>query len=829
MHDTPGFKKVSDWFTLKKWTAFDFQKDAWAAYNRGENGLLNAPTGSGKTYALWLAPIIEFINENPDDFLKKKNNGLQVLWITPLKALAKDIHKAQERAVSELGLQWQVGSRTGDTSGSKRIKQLKNMPEGLLITPESLHLLFTQPNHGDFFKNIKLIVVDEWHELLGTKRGVMTELAIQHIKSFKKDVRIWGISATIGNLEEAHDVLLGKSFKRSSNDRFQNSTILRSDIHKLLNTETLIPKNTERFSFTGYLGLKMLPDVIHIVKSSNSTLIFTNTRAQTEIWYQEMLNFEPELAGQMAIHHGSLGSDVRAWVEQSLHDNKLKAVVCTSTLDLGVDFSPVETIVQIGSPKGVARALQRAGRSGHRPGATSKMYFVPSHALEMLEFAALQDAMKLKESESREPLLKPFDVLIQYLVTLAVGDGFKAKDVFKEVRKTYAFKGLLEIELEWILNFITTGGGALYAYDEYRRVVEEAGVYKVVDKSIALRHRLSIGTIMSNASLKVKFLKGGSIGTIEEQFITRISPGDTFWFAGRSLKLVRIKDMTVYVQSDASKTGIVPRWLGGRISLSPQLSQEIRRKIDQVANGVFKDEEVRALEPLLKTQQRVSALPKLDELLIEKITTREGHHIFLYPFEGRSLHEGLAALLAYRISKLQPITFSIAMNDYGIELLSDTEIPLENALRAGLFTTENLLEDMYASINSTEMAKRAFREVARVSGLVFQGFPGKVKMNRHLQASAEMIFEVLEQYDPGNLLIQQAFDEVLKTQVNEARLMEVLKEFSARKIIIKTPERLTPFAFPIFADRLREKVSSENFKDRIAKMQMQLEKYADEL
>jgi ATP-dependent Lhr-like helicase len=826
MNDTPGFQRITDWFSLKKWTPFDFQKDTWAAYNRGESGLLNAPTGSGKTYALWLAPVIEFINENPDDFLKKKNNGLQVLWISPLKALAKDIQKAQQTAVSELGLKWEVGSRTGDTAASRRIKQLKNMPEGLLITPESLHLLFTQPNHGDFFKNIKLIVVDEWHELLGTKRGVMTELAIQHIRTFKKDVRIWGISATIGNLDEARNVLLGNSFKRTVS---KNSPIIRSDIHKLLKTETIIPKNTERFSFTGYLGLKMLPDMIDIVKRSNSTLIFTNTRAQTEIWYQEMLNFEPELAGQMAIHHGSLGGDVRSWVEQSLHDGKLKAVVCTSTLDLGVDFSPVETIVQIGSPKGVARALQRAGRSGHRPGETSRMYFVPSHALEMLEFAALQDAMRKKESESREPLLKPYDVLIQYLVTLAVGDGFKKEKVFKEIRKTYAFKNLHEIEFEWILNFITTGGGALFAYDEYRRVVEENGVFKVTDKPIALRHKLSIGTIMSNASLVVQFLKGGKIGTIEEQFITRLAPGDTFWFAGRSLKLVRIKDMTVYVQSDTSKTGIVPRWLGGRISLSPQLSQEIRRKIDEVAKDVFKDEEVRALEPLLKTQQRVSALPKLDELLIEKITTREGYHIFIYPFEGRSLHEGLAALLAYRISKLQPITFSIAMNDYGIELLSDTEISLENALSAGLFKTENLLEDMYASINSTEMAKRAFREVARVSGLVFQGFPGKVKMNRHLQASAEMIFEVLEQYDPGNLLIQQAFDEVLKTQVNEARLTEVLKEFQTRTIVLKTPPRLTPFAFPIFADRLREKVSSESFKDRIAKMQMQLEKYADEL
>lgn len=807
------------WFKQRNWQPFPFQKEVWQAYLEGYSGLLNAPTGSGKTYALWIPCLLDFIRDNPDSYQEKRGNGLQVLWITPLKALAKDISFAMQRVCNDLEIPWQVAVRSGDTTQSQRQKQLRQMPECLITTPESLHLLFTQKDYSRHVRNLRCLIVDEWHELLGTKRGIQVELAAAHLKQLRPQLCIWGISATIGNLEQAKDILLGPHSATPS-------LIIKANIAKQLEVHSILPDQVEKFPWAGHLGLRLIDKIIPIIDKSKTTLLFTNTRAQTEIWYQTLLHRVPDLAGQMAMHHGSLDSEVRNWVEEALHQGILKLVVCTSSLDLGVDFRPVETVIQVGSPKGISRFIQRAGRSGHQPGAISIIYFLPTHSLELIESAAIQEAIRQKIFESRKPLEKSFDVLIQYLVTLAVGEGFEEKSLFKEIKSTFCFQQLTLPEWQWALCFITTGGSSLGQYDEFTKVICEDNIYKVTNRRTAMRHRLSVGTIVSDPVLKVKFVSGGYIGTVEESFIARLNIGDHFWFAGRNLKLERIKDMTVLVSRARGKSGIIPRWSGGRMPLSTQLAAMIRYKLDQFIRRDYDDIELKAIAPLLYLQDEWSALPDSHSFLIEKIRSGEGHHIFMYPFAGRTVHEILSALIAWRISRIQPISFSIAMNDYGFELLSDQEIPLEEALELDLFSTDHLMEDILQSVNSTEMAKRRFREIAAIAGLIFQGYPGKNIGNKHLQASAQILYDVFTEYDPDNLLLQQALDEALHQHVEKAALYTVFEAISSQKILIQYPPKPTPFAFPIMVDRLREKISSETLEDRIFKMQMQLEEYA---
>ncbi|MEQ8926983.1 MAG: helicase-related protein, partial [Fulvivirga sp.] len=556
-------------------------------------------------------------------------------------------------------------------------------------------------------------------------------------------------------------------------------------------------------------------------ENSNSTLIFTNTRSFAEIWYQKLLERAPQLAGIMAMHHGSISRELRDWVEDQLYHGQLKAVVCTSSLDLGVDFRPVETIIQVGSPKGVARFMQRAGRSGHAPGELSKIYFVPTHSLELIEAAALRTAIKDGIVEDRIPYLRSFDVLIQYLITLAVSEGFRSKDIFKEVKSTFSYNSISEDEWHWLLNFITTGGASLSAYDEYRKVELEDGIYKVNDRRIAMRHRMSIGTIVSDVSLKVKYTSGKYIGTVEEYFISRLNPGDVFWFAGRNLELVRIKGMDVQVRNTNKKAKAVPSWQGGRMPLSSQLSVMLRKKLHELTKPDLMDPELQFIKPLMQLQQERSYLPTKDEFLIEYFKSDEGYHVLMYPFEGRFVHEGMAALIALRLSRITPITLSIAMNDYGFELLSDKEIPIYEAVETDILTTDDLWKDIQAGINSVEMGRRRFRDIASISGLVFKGYPGNQIKDRHIQSSSQLFFDVFNDYESDNLLLLQAYEEVMDFQLEEARIRQALIRINNQKIVITEPQKPTPFAFPIMVDRLREKVTSEKLEDRVKKMQLQ--------
>ncbi|HVM89421.1 MAG TPA: ligase-associated DNA damage response DEXH box helicase [Puia sp.] len=834
LNKTIGFKIIYNWLHSKNLEPFLFQEETWQHIISGNSGLVNAPTGCGKTFSVFLGALIDFINHHPNDYTGRSKNGLQLLWVTPLRALAKDIGRAMEEVIAELGMNWKIGIRNGDTDSGERQKQKRQMPEVLIITPESLHLLLAQKNYPDFFQRLKIIAIDEWHELLGSKRGVQVELAISRIvnagsscecpvmsgagdsqlTAHGPQLSIWGISATIGNLEEAKEVLLSSLQT--------DGVIVKAQIRKNIDIESVIPDEIEKYPWSGHLGIKLIHKVIPIIHKSRTTLIFINTRGMSETWYQKLLMASPDLAGALALHHGSIDMDLRIWVEEALHQGKLKAVVCTASLDLGVDFRPVETVIQVGSPKGVARFLQRAGRSGHQPGEVSKIYFLPTHSLELVEAAALKTAMDLNFIESRQPMVLCFDVLIQYLSTLAISEGFSPKQIFREIKSTYCFKEMTEEEWQKILHFITEGGIALQQYDEFKKVEIINGLYKITGRKVAMQHRLSIGTIVSDAMMKVKFVGGGYVGVIEEYFISKLSPGDVFTLAGRNLEYVMIKDMTAFVRKSDAKKSIVPSWQGGRMPLSANLGFMLRRKLNETFTKGKKEIELEILKPLFELQENLSHVPKEKELLIEHIETDDGYHLFAYPFEGRLVHEAMAALLAYRISRIMPITFSFAMNDYGFELLSDQPIPVDDTNIYELFSLDNLSEDIQRSVNSAEMAKRKFRDIAVIGGLVFQGYPGEYIKTRHIQSSASLLFNVLSEYDRNNLLLRQSYNEVMEQQMEEARLRNMLERIQKGKIVITFPQQLTPFCFPLKVDSMRENFSSEQLEDRVKRMQLRL-------
>lgn len=807
------FHIAEDWFAQQNRKPFAFQKQTWTVFLQGKNGLLNAPTGSGKTYALWVPVVLNYIKRNPD-YKTKTKPGLKAVWITPLRALSVEIRQAGQKLADDLQTGLTVAIRSGDTTQAERASQKTKMPDWLITTPESLQLLLASKDYAKTFRDCDAIVVDEWHELLGTKRGVQMELALSRLKTIAPQLKIWGISATIGNLELAREVLLG-----THSAAYENSVLIRAQFHKKINVTSIIPEKMETYPWRGHMGLHLIDEVAQIVRKSRTTLIFTNVRSACELWFQALLEKYPEFAGEMAMHHGSIDRETRLWVENAIRNEELKVVVCTSSLDLGVDFAPVETIIQVGGPKGVARFLQRAGRSGHQPGKPSNIYFLATHAMELIEASALRKAVAETIVEDRVPYLNSYDVLIQYLNTLAVSDGFFAADIFPEVRSTFCYQNLSAENWNWVLNFITHGSQSLQVYDEYKKVeIEADGRFKVNNRRIAMQHRMQIGTIVGDAVLSVKYLSGGYLGSVEEWFISKLQPGDTFTFAGKKLEFYRVKNMEVLVRkADPKKDSKTVSWMGGRLSFSAQMSELLRQELYK-ANTENLTPELKALEPMFNRQRKESIVPNANQFLIETFKTREGFHAVFYPFEGRFVHEAMASLLSYRISLLSPITFSLAYNDYGFELLSDQPIEMQSVFDNNLFTTEYLHHDLQKSLNATEMARRKFRDIAVIAGLVFTGMPGRPVKTKHLQSGSQLLFEVFRDYEPDNLLMQQAYIETFEHQLEEGRLLEAMQRINQQQTVWKRCEKPTPFSFPIITDRLREKLSSETLAERIKKM-----------
>ena len=817
--------QIESWFIGRGWTPADFQREVWKHWRAGRSGLIHAPTGSGKTLAAWGGPVLAALARQAADptpaLPPPKRRGvsprpLRVLWVTPLRALAADTHANIAQFAQDLGLNWRVLRRTGDSGSAERARLARGEADALVTTPESLSLMLSYADASERFAALQAVIVDEWHELLGSKRGVLLELALARLRGIATAgggaLRLWGVSATLGNLDGALDTLLGASGR---------GVIVHAKTPRATEIRSLLPATTARFPWAGHLGLSQLPQVLDALAAVRSTLLFTNTRAQAELWHQALTavwTHEPET---LALHHGSLDRVLRQQVENGLRDGALRCVVATSSLDLGVDFASVDQVIQIGSPKGIARLLQRAGRSRHRPGEASTVLCVPTHNLELVEIAAARRALAQGRIESRLPLRGCIDVLAQHLVTRALGGGFEPAQALAEARDTHAYRDLGTSDWAATLQLIAQGGARLGAYPDFRKVVAAEDGRLVVDsKRIAHLHRLSIGTIVADGQIGVRWMQGGALGHIEETFLARLKPGDRFLFAGRTLELVRIRDLTAYVRSARGKPGAVPRWMGGRMPLSSELAGAMQEMLTECAPV---EPEMRLAQPMLDLQRALSRVPAPAELLAERVDARDGEHLFVYPFAGRHAHEGLAALLAFRLAKLAPASFSYAVNDYGL-VVSGRSLPELNAAALGnLLSTAQLAEDLAGSLNLAELARRKFREIARVAGLVFQGLPGRSKSMRQLTASSTLLFDVLTEHEPEHVLLRQAREEVLHGELDFERLQATLQRSARQSLHLLRPARLTPFAFPLWAEGIRGQLSSEDWLIRVRRMAERLE------
>ena len=804
---------IEAFFAERGWEPFAFQRKTWAHDGEGGSGLIHAPTGLGKTLAAWGGTVAEGLRDGGDP-------EFRMLWLTPLRSLAADTARALGEFAGGAGLpDWTVEIRTGDTKASLKARQKRRLPTCLITTPESLSLLLTYPETRQTMKSLRAVVCDEWHELLGNKRGVQAELCLARLRAWFPDLRLWGLSATVGNLGHALEVLLGSEVDG------KRGRIISGREAKRVEIDTLIPGRIDRFPWSGHLGINMLEQVIEQVERADSTLFFTNTRSQTEIWYQALADAKPEWGDSLCMHHGSLEKEIRAEVERKLSEGEATCVVCTSSLDLGVDFTPVDQVIQVGSPKGVARIIQRAGRSGHRPGATSTAVGVPTNAFELVEFAAARQAIAAKRIEDRVGLKVPLDVLAQHLVSCAIGGGFKHRAMLKEVRSAHAFAELTALEWKWCLEFVQFGGSVLDAYPDYKKVRKASdGTFRMTDKRLVQLHRMNIGTITSDSAVTVR-LGTKSLGTVEEGFAAKLKPGALFVFAGRRLELVRLRDMVAHCKKPARKAkGQIAIWGGSKMPLSTLMGEAVAANLRRTEFDPITEPEMAAAAPILEIQREWSVVPGEGELLIEETRTRHGYHAFVYPFAGRLVHEGLATLGAFRLARQQPRSIGIAFNDYGFELHCAQEFALDEDGWREVFDPRALLPDLLECMNVHELARRQFREIARVAGLVINSYPGKARSMRSIQTSSSLLFDVFAKYDSDNLLLAQAQREILDRQLEMTRLGDTLEKIAGQELVRVATKKLTPLAFPLWADWVSsEEMSTERYSDRLARMLGELE------
>ncbi len=813
-----GLHRLRQWLDAQGLSPWPFQERTWQAYADGRSGLVHVPTGSGKTWAAWFGPLAEMLD---DAAAGASIDSVRVLHVSPLRAVGRDIATALESPVVGLGEseRLEVGIRTGDSTSGERAKQRKRLPPTLVTTPESLTLLLAQRDAAGRFRDLRCVIVDEWHELMASKRGVQVELALARLRRFSPSLRTWGLSATVRDPDDAARRLCGVGAE---------PIVVRDEIDRPVVVNSLLPDDADTLPWAGHLGIRMAPRLVEFLDPEIPTLVFTNTRSQAERWFGEILKARPAWMERMALHHGSIDRNVRTRVEAGLKDGSIAIAVCTSSLDLGVDFSPIRRVIQVGSPKGVARLIQRAGRSGHRHGESCEVVCVPTHALELVEIAAARQAIARHEIEARPRFDAPIDCLVQHLVTVGLGGGFEPDDLFEEVRTAAAYASLDRETFDWCVALAEHGGSTLRRYDKYHRIVRgEDGIYTVPSRRIAATHRLNIGTITGDGTISLKYRTGARIGSIEERFIAMLAPGEAFLFAGKFLEFVRMGDMEAIVKPASTRTTLTPHWAGSRFPLSTALSAAVRRSLDEARRGIFDEPEVAFAAPILDAQARISRIPKAGTILAEVMRSDEGDHLFLHPFEGRLVHEGLAVLLALRFGRIHRTSFGLSFNDHGIEFFAETGSDPADRLdfarllaaeAATLFTADGLVEDLLESVNLGELGKRQFRDVARVAGLVVQRYPGAEATARQLQAGASLIYEVYREFDPGNLLLQQARREVMERQFEEARLARTLERLRSEPIEIVEIDRPGPLALPLLADRLGTTLSTESVLEKLARM-----------
>ncbi|MDX6749626.1 ligase-associated DNA damage response DEXH box helicase [Geminicoccaceae bacterium 1502E] len=771
----------ADWFAQRGWRLRGHQARMLELAQEGRDALLVAPTGGGKTLAGFLPSLVALAGG--------ERRGLHTLYVSPLKALTVDVGRNLEAPIAEMGLPVRWAARTGDTPQNRRARQRKDPPGILLTTPESLALLLSFEDAATFFGGLEAVILDELHALAESKRGVLLSLALARLRTLAPKARFTGLSATVAEPER---------LRRWLSPAPERVAVVEGDPGVKPEVEILVPRGY--MPWAGHIALYAARDVYGLIRAHRTTLVFVNTRAQAELLFGALWRENREDLA-IALHHGSLAPEQRRKVEAAMARGGLRAVVCTSSLDLGIDWGDVDLVVQVGAPKGVSRLLQRIGRANHRLDEPSRAMLVPANRFEVLECMAALEAMEAGTLDEVPAPPGGLDVLAQHITGVACSGPFDADALYEEVRRAAPYADLSREAFDATLNFVATGGYALQVYERYRRLVQgEDGRWRLTDKKLVLQYRMNVGTIVEAPVMRVRLgLRGRRLGEVEEYFVTMLQPGDTFLFAGRLLRFEGIRDNEVIVRTaHGTVDPKVPAYAGGRLPLSSHLAQRVRGMLGSHGKWQRLPAQVREW---LEHQEKRSSLAAPDELLVETFARGGRHFLVAYCFAGRNAHQTLGMLLTRRMERagLRPQGF--VASDYniavwGLESVGDV---------APLFGLDMLGDDLEEWMAESSMLKRSFRNAAVVAGLIERRHPGQRKTGRQVTFSADLVYDVLRKYESDHVLLQAARAEAAYGLTDIRRLADLLAEVQGRIRHVRL-SRISPFAVSIIAGIGREQV-----------------------
>ncbi|MBM3617940.1 MAG: ligase-associated DNA damage response DEXH box helicase [Alphaproteobacteria bacterium] len=787
---------LESWFTAQSWKIRPHQLAMLDAFVRRESTLLIAPTGYGKTLAGFL-PSIASIHE-------AKTKGLHTVYVSPLKALTNDIERNLIRPIRDMGLDVTVETRTGDTPSHKRARQRKNPPNILLTTPESLMLMLSYPDAKEIFGSLQCVIIDELHSFAHNKRGDFTALALARLEYLAPKHIRFGLSATVAQ-PEALAGWLGIADAPARIHQVQETK--HPDI-RLLETEATLP-------YAGFMAKYAIPEIYKAITEAGTSIVFVNTRAQAELLFQFLWEANSQNL-PIGIYHGSLSKEQRRKTEAMMSAGKLRSVVATSALELGIDWGDVDLVVQVGAPKGVSRLLQRIGRSNHRMEEASKAILVPSNRFEVLECRAAIQAIARGMLDGAPLLPGSQDVVVQYIINCACSEPTKAQDIYQQVISAPAYAYLSRHAFERLFAFAVNGGYVLQNYDRFKRLelTEEGDAYVIASKQAALRHRQNIGTIVEAARLKVKRLnksgRGPTIGEVEESFAQQLTPGDTFFFAGQVLEFIGVRDMFLECRASPAKDPKIPTYAGGQMPLSTYLADGVREVVHEPRLWTELPDEV---QEWLHLQQDYSLLPRPDHLLVEHFPRQKRFHTLVYTFEGRKVNQTLGMLITRRMERmgLRPISFSVT--DYALSLVGMRTVSEDQA--AMLLSPEILADELEEWIVESPMLKRSFRHVAMITGLTEKRIQGERKTMKQVTFSTDLIYDVLRRHEPNHLLLSVTRADAERELLDISRLAHLLTRYEG-KMIFQPLKRASPLAIPIIVDVRREAVHGEGTEDLLA-------------
>ncbi len=790
MSDILKIEPIDNWLKKNNWAIYNHQIETLKLSENGYDVLLVAPTGGGKTLAGFLPSLNDLINNKP------KKNNLHTLYISPLKALTIDVHRNLTSPIEDQGLDIRVETRTGDTSAYKKNRQKVLPPDMLMTTPESLALLLSNKESKDYFKNLKYLVIDEIHTLVNTKRGDLLSLNLSRISSISPDCKRIGLSATVKNKNAVLKFLTTK--KKAKTLNVEETSVPKIDI---LETNNRVP-------WSGHMASYAIRDIYQKIKKSSLTIVFVNTRAQAELVFNKLWQ-ENDNNLRIAIHHGSLEKEIRRKVESLMSLGKIDCVVATSSLDLGIDWGDVDLVVQIGSPKGISRFLQRIGRSNHRFDEPSNALLVPSNRFEYLECLSAINSIKNKLLDETKEKKGSLDVLAQHILGVACSEPFQVDELYNQVINAWPYRNLTKIKFFEVLEFVKNGGYSLKHYEQYSKIgVNKDKFYAIKNKSIRNRYRLNVGTIVESYMLKVK-LGNRTLGQVEEWFIEGLNEGDTFLFSGRVLEYQSISNNSVIVKSTSHTQPKIPSYAGGRLPLSTELSIEVRKLLSKKQ---FWKNFPSQINEWLKLQSKFSNLPSLNGLLVETFPRlmrgKKRFFLICYTFEGRNANQTLGFLMSKKMQRIGYKPISFVATDYALAIWSINEVTDVNII----LNDDLMLDDLYEWLEETPLLKKNFRDAAIISGLIERSIPGQKKTGKQVLFNSDLIFNVLKKHEPKHLLLEVAREDSYRGLIDLDRLSEFLKRIE-KNIAHEKLDRISPLAVPLILEINRQTIDKSEMEE----------------